>query len=75
VRFGQPLVRGARVVARSLGEHKAKKIIVFKYKPKVRYRRKTGHRQLHTLLRVEQILPGDAEPAPAAAAELGEAPA
>jgi large subunit ribosomal protein L21 len=68
VTFGQPLVKGARVVARSLGEQKAPKIIVFKYKPKVRYRRKTGHRQIHTLLRVEQIITGQ-EPAPEPAAE------
>jgi large subunit ribosomal protein L21 len=67
VRFGRPVVKGARVVARSLGEQKGEKIIVFKYKPKVRYRRKMGHRQLYTLLRIEQIVPGEEASAPAAA--------
>ena len=41
---GTPTVEGAKVIATSQGEGKAKKIIVFKYKPKVHYRKKTGHR-------------------------------
>jgi large subunit ribosomal protein L21 len=52
---GTPTVPGARVVATSLGEVKGEKVIVFKYKAKVRYRRKTGHRQRYTQLRVEDI--------------------
>jgi len=42
VTVGTPTVDGAKVVATSQGEGKGKKIIVFKYKPKVRYRKKTG---------------------------------
>ena len=42
---GNPVVPGAKVVATVLDERRGPKIIVFKYKPKVRYRRITGHRQ------------------------------
>ncbi len=55
---GKPVVEGAKVVAEALGEDKGDKIIVFKYKPKVRYRRKRGHRQLYTTLAIKQILVG-----------------
>ena len=55
VRVGTPVVAGASVRCTVLGEHKGEKIIVFKYKPKVRYRRKTGHRQKYTRLKVEAI--------------------
>ena len=53
---GTPTVKGAKVVAEVLGEGKGKKIIVFKYKPKVHYRRRTGHRQIHTRLAIKEIL-------------------
>jgi len=53
---GKPLVEGTRVVAEALGEERGDKVIVFKYKPKVRYRRKKGHRQLYTRLEIKQIL-------------------
>ena len=56
VRLGTPTVDGAKVVATSQGEGKGKKIIVFKYKPKVRYRKKTGHRQLYTRLLIDKIV-------------------
>ena len=56
VTVGSPTIEGAKVVATSRGEGKAKKIIVFKYKPKVRYRRKTGHRQLYTRLAIDKII-------------------
>lgn len=52
---GTPLVEGAKVVAESLGEEKDDKVIVFKYKPKVRYRRKKGHRHLYTNLAIKEI--------------------
>jgi len=48
------------VIATSKGEGKAKKIIVFKYKPKVRYRKKTGHRQLYTSLAIDKIIEPEA---------------
>ena len=56
VTVGMPIVNGAKVIATSLGEGKEKKIIVFKYKPKVRYRKKTGHRQLYTRLTIDKIV-------------------
>lgn len=57
---GQPVVPGARVVARVLDQVKGPKLIVFKMKPKTRYRRKTGHRQQYTRLQVEAIETGSA---------------
>ena len=58
--IGSPTVDGAKVVATSRGERKGDKIIVFKYKPKVRYRRKKGHRQLYTRLEIKEIVkPGE----------------
>jgi large subunit ribosomal protein L21 len=52
---GRPTVAGARVLAEVVDQIKGDKIIVFKYKPKVRYRRKTGHRQRLTRVRVTDI--------------------
>jgi len=53
---GTPLVAGAKVVAKVLGESKGDKIIVFKYKNKKRYRRRTGHRQQYTNIAISQII-------------------
>ena len=53
---GTPLVAGAKVVAKVLGESKGDKIIVFKYKNKKRYRRRTGHRQQYTSIAISDIL-------------------
>jgi large subunit ribosomal protein L21 len=58
VKVGQPLVDGARVRATVVGEVRGEKLIIFKYKPKVRYRRRTGHRQSYTRLTIEEIVPG-----------------
>ncbi|MFN8535362.1 MAG: 50S ribosomal protein L21 [Dehalococcoidia bacterium] len=55
ITIGQPTIAGARVTATVLREVKGDKIIVFKYKPKVRYRRRQGHRQKYTQLRIERI--------------------
>ena len=55
VKTGKPTVEGARVVARVLAQDRARKIVVFKYKPKKRYRRKTGHRQSITRLAIKEI--------------------
>lgn len=52
---GQPLVPGGAVVATVIGEGRGKKVIVFKYKSKKRYRRTTGHRQDYTYLTVTDI--------------------
>jgi large subunit ribosomal protein L21 len=53
---GKPVVEGAKVQLKVLEHDKAKKIIVFKYKPKKNYRRKTGHRQPFTKVVVEKIV-------------------
>jgi len=53
---GNPVIKGARVVATSLGEAKGEKVIVFKYKHKVRYRSKRGHRQTYTKILVNEII-------------------
>ncbi|PIS42250.1 MAG: 50S ribosomal protein L21 [Candidatus Kerfeldbacteria bacterium CG08_land_8_20_14_0_20_40_16] len=55
VSVGTPKVKGAEVTAKVLEEKKDKKIMVIKYKSKVRYRRKRGHRQWYTKLRIEKI--------------------
>ena len=60
VTVGTPTIDQAKVIATSKGEGKAKKIIVFKYKPKVRYRKKTGHRQLYTSLAIDKIIEPEA---------------
>lgn len=54
--IGQPVVPGVKVRATVVGEPRGKKIIVFKYKPKVRYRRKLGHRQDYTRLHIDEIV-------------------
>ena len=55
VRAGTPDIEGAKVVATAQGNGKGKKTIVFKYKSKVRYRRKLGHRQFYTRLAIDEI--------------------
>lgn len=54
--IGSPIIDGAKVTATCLGEHKGDKIIVFRYKSKVRYRKKTGHRQIYAKLEIKDIL-------------------
>ncbi len=52
---GTPCVSGAKVTATVLKHGKGPKILVFKYKPKTNYRKKKGHRQPFSSLRVEKI--------------------
>ena len=54
-KFGKPLVEGAKVSGKVIDQGKDKKVIVFKYKRKKRYRKKTGHRQPYTRVLVEKI--------------------
>ena len=53
--IGTPLVKGAKVVGKVLKQDKAKKVIVFKYKPKTRYKVKKGHRQAFTEVEITKI--------------------
>ena len=55
VTIGAPLVEGARVTAQVLSHYKDRKLMVYKYKAKTRYRRKRGHRQNYTRLRIQDI--------------------
>jgi len=55
VTVGSPTVTGASVSATVLGEALGPKIVVFKFKQKVKYRRRTGHRQHLTRLRIDSI--------------------
>jgi len=55
VRVGQPLLEKAEVQASIVEQDRAKKIIVFKYKRRKRYRRKQGHRQPYTAIRIDGI--------------------
>ena len=63
---GKPVIEGARVLATVSKIGRGKKVIVFKYKSKTRYRRKNGHRQSFTTLSIDKILGPGAE-APKAA--------
>ena len=55
LQVGQPTIAGARVVAEVVAQEKGDKIIVMRYKSKVRYKKKTGHRQRLTRLRITDI--------------------
>ena len=53
--IGTPFLKGAKVKAKVLEQDKHKKVIIFKYKPKKRYKKKTGHRQPYTLIEIKSI--------------------
>jgi len=55
VNVGAPTVKGASVSASVIGDGKAKKVIVYKYKPKKGFHKKNGHRQPFTKLKIEKI--------------------
>jgi len=59
VAYGRPMIDGAVVTARVVRQYKGPKLIIFRYKSKSRYRRRTGHRQQLTQLMVQTIdIPG-----------------
>jgi large subunit ribosomal protein L21 len=64
-RVGSPAVESAIVRAEVVEHGRGEKIVVFRYKSKVRYRRKTGHRQSLTRVRITDILLDGASSAPA----------
>ena len=55
VRMGNPYIEGVRVKAQILGHGRGKKILVMKFKKRKNYRRKKGHRQPFTLLKIMDI--------------------
>ncbi|MDR0452554.1 MAG: 50S ribosomal protein L21 [Treponema sp.] len=56
VTVGSPYVEGVKVSAKVEGHGKDKKIIVFKYIPKKDHRRKQGHRQQYSMIKIEDII-------------------
>ena len=65
--LGNPLVDGAQVSGKIVAQGRAKKILVYKKKRRKNYRRKKGHRQDLTLLRITEILTDGAKPSKTAA--------
>ncbi|GAB4579120.1 MAG: 50S ribosomal protein L21 [Anaerolineales bacterium] len=58
VNIGKPNVNGALVKATVVAHVQGRKVLVFKYKTRVRYRRKKGHRQQYTRLQINEIVAG-----------------
>jgi large subunit ribosomal protein L21 len=58
VKVGLPLLKGAKITAEVVGHGKGEKIIVFKHKRRKNYRRKQGHRQKYTEVRIDEITLG-----------------
>ena len=58
VNIGQPVLENVSVNGHIVEQDKAKKIIVFKYKRRKRYRRKQGHRQQYTAVKIDSIAQG-----------------
>ena len=54
-RIGTPLIEGAKVVGTITAQARGKKLIIFKMKRRKGYRRKSGHRQSYTEIRVDKI--------------------
>ena len=55
MKIGTPTVSGAKVIATVVGDIKGKKLIIRKYRKRKNYRRKQGHRQHYTRVRIESI--------------------
>jgi large subunit ribosomal protein L21 len=53
--IGEPIVKDAKVCGKILRQDRAKKIIIFKYKAKKRYKKKTGHRQEFTEVEITKV--------------------
>jgi large subunit ribosomal protein L21 len=76
VTIGTPTVAGASISATVLGEALGPKLVIFKFKQKVKYRRRTGHRQHMTRVRIDAInATAGKRPAAKAKAEADKAPA
>lgn len=55
VKIGTPTIAGAQVTAKVVEQGRSKKIVIIKFKSKVRFRRKAGHRQPYTKLKIEKV--------------------
>lgn len=58
IEMGNPYLKNVKVQAEVLAEGKAKKVLVVKYKPKVRYHKKRGHRQPYSKIKITEISQG-----------------
>ncbi|MGL6194041.1 MAG: 50S ribosomal protein L21 [Thermoguttaceae bacterium] len=58
VKIGQPIIEGAKVVASVVSEKKGPKLTICKFRRRKNSRRRTGHRQIHTLVKIDEIIPG-----------------
>ena len=58
IEIGRPFVEKAKIVCEILKEEKAKKVVIFKYCGRKNYRRKIGHRQILSVLKVKEIKVG-----------------
>lgn len=56
IKVGQPTIAGVSVKATVVQQYRGQKIFVWKYKSKKRYRRRQGHRQSYTKVRVDEIV-------------------
>lgn len=56
--IGNPLVKDIVVMGKILKQGRDKKVVIFKYKPKKRYKKKRGHRQPHTQVEITEIVFG-----------------
>ena len=57
IKVGSPYVPGAKVKCEIVGQERGKKVVVFKFKRRIGYRKKRGHRQHYTRLKIAQIMP------------------
>ena len=69
VQIGTPIVKGVKVKAKVIEHGKEKKVVIFKYKPKRNYRKKQGHRQPFTKIKITSIATAKEKEEAAAAAE------
>ncbi len=58
LRFGAPALEGAVVTAKVLGVFQGEKLVIQKFRRRKTYRRRTGHRQLHTRVKIDKITLG-----------------
>jgi large subunit ribosomal protein L21 len=56
IKVGSPILSGAKVRAEVVREAKGDKIVIFRYRNKKRYRRRTGHRQRYTQIKISEII-------------------
>lgn len=56
IKIGHPFIDGAKVLGKVLNEEKDDKVTIIKFKPKKRYKRKAGHRQIHSIVEIQEII-------------------